>query len=62
VERVLIVNDSLQLLRSVRAALAETYPDVRACGSVSEVEAAVAEGGRISFCSTTCCPLATRTG
>jgi DNA-binding NtrC family response regulator len=42
VERVLVVEDSRQLLRSLRAALAETYSDVRACRSVHEVEATLA--------------------
>jgi DNA-binding NtrC family response regulator len=42
-EQVLVVEDSPQLSRSLRAALAETYPDVRACRSVSEVDAAIAE-------------------
>ena len=42
VERVLVVEDSRPLLRSLRAALAETYSDVRGCRSVREVEAMLA--------------------
>jgi DNA-binding NtrC family response regulator len=43
VERVLVVEDSPQLSRSLCAALAETYPDVRACHAVADVGAAIAE-------------------
>jgi two-component system, response regulator RegA len=42
-EGVLVVEDSPQLSRSLSAALAETYPDVRACRSISEVEAAITD-------------------
>jgi two-component system response regulator RegA len=43
VERVLVIEDSRALLRSLQGALAETYPDVRACRSVGEAETAVAD-------------------
>ncbi|HEX3757188.1 MAG TPA: response regulator [Kofleriaceae bacterium] len=42
VERVLVVEDSRALLRSLHGALAETYGDVRGCRSVGEAEIAVA--------------------
>jgi DNA-binding NtrC family response regulator len=43
VERVLVIEDSRALLRSLQGALAETYRDVRACRSVGEAESAVAD-------------------
>jgi two-component system response regulator RegA len=43
VERVLVVEDSRVLLRSLRGVLTATYSDVRACRSVAEVEASVAD-------------------
>jgi len=43
VERVLVIEDSRALVRSLQGALAETYPDVRACRSVGEAELAVAD-------------------
>ena len=42
IERVLVVEDNRALLRSLQAALAETYSEVRACRSVAEAETAVA--------------------
>jgi DNA-binding NtrC family response regulator len=43
VERVLVVEDSPQLSRSLCAILAETYREVRACGSVAAVAAELAD-------------------
>jgi two-component system, response regulator RegA len=43
VERVLVVEDSRPLLRSLHGALAETYRDVRTCRSVGETAIAVAD-------------------
>jgi two-component system, response regulator RegA len=43
VERVLVIEDSRALLRSLQGALAETYRDVRACRSVGEAATAVAD-------------------
>jgi len=43
VERVLVIDDSRALVRSLRGALAESYPDVRACHSVGEAQIAVAD-------------------
>jgi len=42
VERVLVVEDSRALLRSLCGALAESYHDVRACRTVAEAEAELA--------------------
>lgn len=42
-ERVLVVEDSRVLLRSLCGVLTATYRDVRACCSVAEVEAGVAD-------------------
>jgi DNA-binding NtrC family response regulator len=42
VERVLVVEDSRALLRSLRGAFAESYDDVRGCHTVAEVEAELA--------------------
>jgi len=42
VERVLVVEDSRALLRSLCGALAESYEDVRACRTVAEAEALLA--------------------
>jgi DNA-binding NtrC family response regulator len=41
-ERVLVVDDCPRLQRSLCAALADSYPDVRACGSVAEADAVLA--------------------
>jgi len=43
IERVLVVEDSRALLRSLQGALAESYGEVRACRSVAEAELAVVE-------------------
>jgi two-component system response regulator RegA len=43
IERVLVVEDSRALLRSLHGMLTETYRDVRGCRSVCEAENAVAD-------------------